>query len=291
MIDVGTGAKALKSLTVGSLGALGAATQAEGVIDPLLSKILGSLPKLTVQRDVKDAIVEVSNKLGKVLIGGSLIDGGPPAQPRRASGSIGVFLNGGIPPANASHAAAIFAPDIGSVTVMGDIKGGEISAEAQIKNVKIIGALTSDDPLDPAILRVGVGVDKVIIEVEVKNALILAGYNRALEPRNPGASIGKVTVKGNWTGSSVVAGIADPTDNGFGINDTIIPGGSGAISRIASVIIRGTASGSAIPTDHSAITAHKIGALQIAGEEIPLTKGADEINLDPINQNFHAVEL
>jgi hypothetical protein len=56
------------------------------------------------------------------------------------------------------------------------------------------------------------------------------------------------------------------------------------------VIIRGTASGSAIPTDHSAITAHKIGALQIAGEEIPLTK-ADEIQSRPINQNFHAVEL
>ena len=155
-IDVGDGlGKAMKSLTVGSLGAQGAATQAAGTVDPLLSEIKGALPKLTVQRDVKDAIVEVSDKLGKVLIGGSLIDSGLPAQPSRASGSIGVLNNGGIPSVGASHAGTIFAPNIGPVTVLGDINGGEITADVEIKSVKVVGRLMSLNPLDPAILRAG----------------------------------------------------------------------------------------------------------------------------------------
>ena len=210
-IDVGAGAKALKSLTVGSLGAFGAATQAAGVVDPLLSEIDGKVGKLTVQRDVKDAIVEVSGKLGKVLIGGSLVDSGLPALPARASGSIGVFLNGGIPPVSASHAGTIFALNIGPVTVRGDISGGEITAEAEIKSVKIVGRLMSNNPLDPAILRAGMAIDKIVINDDVQNALILAGYNRSSPCREiPDASIGKVSVNGNWTASSVVAGVADP---------------------------------------------------------------------------------
>jgi hypothetical protein len=101
-----------------------------------------------VQRDVKDAIVEVSNKLGKVLIGGSLIDGGPPAQPRHASGSIGVFSTAAFRRPTRLMPLR-FCADIGISDSDGRHQRSEISAEAQIKNVKIIGALTSDDPLDP----------------------------------------------------------------------------------------------------------------------------------------------
>jgi hypothetical protein len=297
-IDIGTGEAhkaALKSLSLQSLGTMGASTQMAGTLDPLLSQVSGALNKLSVDRDVKNAVVEVSDKLGKVRIGGNLIDNAAatPAQLQVARNRIGVFLNGGIPPVGASHAGTLFAADIGSVTVMGNIDGGEISAETEIKNVKVVGSLRSDDPLDPAILRVGANIDKVLIKGDVQNALILAGYNRDLEPRNPDAHIGQVTVKGSWSASSVVAGVADPGDDGFGQNDALIAGDQtpDVLARIASVIIKGMATGSAVTSDHSAITAQKIGELSINGDKIPLTKGPNDLNLDPLNQNFRAVEL
>ena len=295
-IDIGSGdprKPALKSLSVASLGTQGASTQTPGTQNPLLSEVNGSLGELNVKRDVQNAVVNASGKIGKVLIGGNLIDNAPPLTIERRLPSIGVFLNGGIPPPNASHAGAIFAPDIGSVTVMGDIDGGEIGAETAIKKVKIVGKLMSDDPLDPAILRVGAAIAKVIINGDVENALILAGYNRALEPNNPDAAIGKVTVKGNWTASSLVAGIADPGDNGFGVDDAIIPGDAtpDVSSRIAKVIIKGGASGSATLSDRSALTAQKLGAVEVNGAKIPLTDGRDDVRLDPLRENFRAVEV
>jgi hypothetical protein len=207
-IDIGTGdarKPALKTLSVGSLGAMGASTQATGTDDPLLSEIQGSLGKTERGARCEKRRGERRRKARQSF------DWRQSRRQRRGHcalrpGTIGVFLNGGIPPANASHAGAIFAPDIGSVTVMGDIDGGEIGAENQIKKVKVVGKLMSDDPLDPAILRVGANIEKAIINGDVQNALILAGYNRALEPRNPDATIGTITVKGNWNASSIVAG-------------------------------------------------------------------------------------
>jgi hypothetical protein len=91
----------------------------------------------------------------------------------------------------------------------------------------------------------------------------------------------------------VVAGVADPGDDGFGQNDALIAGDQtpDVLARIASVIIKGMATGSAVTSDHSAITAQKIGELSINGDKIPLTKGTDDLNLDPLNQNFRAVEV
>jgi hypothetical protein len=45
----------------------------------------------------------------------------------------------------------------------------------------------------------------------------------------PTSSIGIVLVHGNWSASDLVAGIADITADGFGRNDTLIPGGSDSI--------------------------------------------------------------
>jgi hypothetical protein len=194
---------------------------------------------------------------------------------------------------SASHAGTIFALNIGPVTVRGDISGGEITSEAAIQSVKIVGRLMSNNPLDPAILRAGMAIDKIVINDDVQNALILAGYNRALVPQNPDAKIGNVTVNGNWTASSVVAGVSDPSDNGFGRDDALITGDGtpGLVSRIASVIIKGTAMGSGTLTDHSAITAQTINVLRISGIKVPLTDGTDNLPLDPIRQNFRAVEI
>ena len=239
-----------------------------------------------------NAIVEVSIKLGKVVIGGSLMDTQTAALRKLGLKSIGVFQNGGIPHVG-SGPGTIFAPEIRSVTVMGDVDGGEIAAETEIKTVKIRRNLISDDPEEQAILRVGAGVSKVLIQGDVRNALILAGYNKDLEAKNPDASIGKVVVKGDWTASSVVAGVTDPSQDGFGVGDAVITPDAtpNLLSRIASVIIKGTATGSATPTYNSAVTAQKIGTLRIAGEKVPLSSALDNLYLDPLNLNFRAVEI
>ena len=77
-IDIGTGKgkkPALKSLVVNSLGLRGDETQFVGEEDSLLSEINGAVGSLNVLGDVKDAVFNVSGKLGKVSIGGDFLGG------------------------------------------------------------------------------------------------------------------------------------------------------------------------------------------------------------------------
>jgi len=81
------------------------------------------------------------------------------------------------------------------------------------------------------------------------------------------------SVSGSWTASSVAAGIADSTHDGFGQNDTLIPGDTTATSllaTIASITIKGAAIGSVTPTnDFFGLTAQKIGKVSINGQPYP----------------------
>ena len=77
---------------------------------------------------------------------------------------------------------------------------------------------------------------------------------------------------------------AGATGDGFGQNDTLIAGDRtrNIAARIASIVIKGTATGSAAEGDHFAITAQSIGKLSIDGENIALNKKKrDNILLDP----------
>jgi len=68
-----------------------------------------------------------------------------------------------------------------------------------------------------------------------------------------------VTVKGSRSSSSLAVGIEDSTHDGFGQNDTLIPGGNTTvISTIASITIKGVATGSAASGDFFGITAELI---------------------------------
>jgi hypothetical protein len=139
------------------------------------------------------------------------------------------------------------------------------------------------------------------VKGDVKNAQILLGYKKEevageteYVPRNPDASSGKVMVNGNWSASSLVAGVFDATDDGFGRNDVLIEGDvtPRILARIASIVIKGQATGSAAGGDHYAITAQQVGKLSINGEKVLLNKDAkDDVLLDQTNGDFRVVEV
>ena len=106
--------------------------------------------------------------------------------------------------------------------------------------------------------------------------------------------MGSVTVGGDWTASSLAVGVLDTGGDGFGRNDTLIdPRPDAAIrARIARIIIRGAATGSAAEGDYFGITAKEIRFAKIGGVVQSLTKEfADDILLDPVNNDFRLVEL
>jgi hypothetical protein len=127
----------------------------------------------------------------------------------------------------------------------------------------------------------------------VANSQILAGFNLAKAAVNADVSIGTVSVKGNWTASDLVAGIADSTANGFGRDDALIGGGGDAniIAKIASLTIKLGATGSAAGGDFFGITAEEIAKAKINGASVgppPLDENKNTIDLDP---DFRLVEL
>jgi hypothetical protein len=133
-----------------------------------------------------------------------------------------------------------------------------------------------------------------VIGDDVENARILVGYDKDEQSVNPDAHVGKVVVKGDWIASSLAVGIADSTNDGFGRNDVLIAGDitPSVVSRIASLTIKGTASGSSGSGDHFGITAQQIGKVKIGGTNIPLSKDvADNILLDEANSDFRVVEV
>jgi hypothetical protein len=139
-----------------------------------------------------------------------------------------------------------------------------------------------------------VAIDKLKVRGDVENAQILLGYNKDELPKNPDASVGEVIVDGNWKASSLVAGVLDSTDDGFGRNDALIPGDqtSDILARIAKIVIKGTATGSADPADHFGITAQRVAKLKIEGVKVTLSKDVQEnILLDPTNGDFRLVEV
>ena len=323
--DGDTSRPALKKLIVDSLGS------ADAVDQPLISEINGSLGKLMVSGDVNQASFKVNGRLGSVSIGGNLLgqDGGGArlvaslarfgsvaALGGRSGGlpegifgeSIGTFTIEG----NMSSAAVVATGTIDSVEVKGDVAAGAVIAAARIPVVKVLRNLASDDPAKPVIVAVVArgsaipAIDKLIVRGDVRNAQILLGYkSRLLEinlpedertplPKNADARVGKIKVLGNWSASSLVASVLDATGDGFGQNDTIfaVDRTPDLASRIASIVIKGTATGSAAEGDHFGISAQRIGKLSIGGEDIALKKNQrDNLLLDGKNGDFRLVEI
>ncbi len=243
--------------------------------------------------------------LGKVKIAGDLgqIDAGDGNPARAALALLKVRSLGthGTATQNAATASlhGALAGDLGKLKVKGDVASGVTLAVEGRLGTGIIGGnldgatITALGILAPVKAAEAVALRKLTIGGDVSGSRILAGYDFAGLGANADASIGSVRVRGTWTASDLVAGIADATGDGFGRNDAPISGGSASmIAQIARITIKGAAIGSAgDSTDHFGITAEIIGRAKIGSSVLALTPEKNDVLLDPANTDFRLVEI
>jgi hypothetical protein len=128
--------------------------------------------------------------------------------------------------------------------------------------------------------KADVAFQSIAIAHDVTSTAIFAGYDLDFQPVNGHAQIGKVTVGGNWTASSLVAGVRDLEHDGFGDSDDLriqTDHGSALVSKIASITIKGTVNGTANAGDHFGFEAQQIGALTIGGQRFAVTAAGTEL--------------
>ena len=229
----------VQSLKVQSLGALGTSTQDAG--GSLASHVAGTLEKLVVRSDIRDASLTASGRIGIARVLGSFIGG---------------KLSAGL--------------DLGSLNVGGGIAGSAASPVV-ISAVGVGGAAVPT--LDLAIGSIHVGGS-------VEFLRILAGYDSAGIGKNADASIGSIAVGADWRASTALAGVGAGPDGFEGTSDDKVLAGAGvqnrpgSISKIASIVIGGRALGSIAAGDNFGIRAEKIGEARIGGVALPFTPGA-----------------
>jgi hypothetical protein len=292
----------IKQLIVGSFGMMGDTNQIPGTVEPLMSDIEGSIGRIVVKRNIQFATLNILGSLGNITIGGdfngtgaldevqlaalgqsiaNVAGGGTLASSGLNAGSIGKLnVKGGI-----NSAAVKSGGNIGSATVGGSVNKGAIVAAGAIRIINIFDSITSDDPDEPSVIAAlgklnpksagaSVAINVFTVRNDVRNAEVLIGYDASFSAINPDASIGRITVKRDWVASSLAVGVDDSGDDGFGINDALIPDivADKIIARIASLTIVGNAVGSENGAASFAITAQQIAKAKISGTKLVLDK-------------------
>lgn len=300
---------ALKSLTVGSFGAKDGSTQLPGTEDPLVSEINGSLPKFIIKGTFKNATFNVIGKLGTVTIGGDLTGQGAFDSAQLAAlTALGYYNIASVSGGTTLASSGISAGSINKLSVKGALSGsavkssgnigsasvgsmnkGAIAAAGSLKVVKVLAEIIGDATTPSVISALPVGksptaINKLTVKGNVTHAEILIGYDTTFVPVNGDAGIGNVSIGGNFTASSLVAGIQEnpgDADARFGEDDIHIPGFDSTdplkadkiLSKIASLTIKGSVEGTpGIAGDSYGITAQKIGKVKINGVKVILDK-------------------
>lgn len=261
---VGGNAKvpALKSLTVQSMGVLDVSTQ-NATLPNLLSIIEGTLAKLNVKSDLRRTgliIQGTDGFLGSATIGGSVIGDGDQSAFLSAKAGIGsVRVNGDIRHrSGVSFSTTSIVTDgaIGSIIVKGAIES-EFPSGIQIS---AFGQLTAPSKgVDFALKSLTVGGSVV-------NLRLTLGAGAA---KNADASLGTVTVGGDWITSSIAAGTDFGADARQGTADDAKVSGVGTrdnpaiLSSIGSFTVKGQAFGSASVGDMFGVVAEKIGKAKV----------------------------
>ncbi len=224
-----------------------------------------------------------STQIGDANIGAVSVKGNWTGSHLQATGNVGNVTVGGTFTGDPSH-GIVGGGKLGRVSIGGDLLGESTASQIIICAVGKLGGLKAADAL---------AIAGLTVKGRVENAGILAGYSPTLGAASRDASMGAVSVGGTWIASSLVAGVSDDGQTGFGIGDTPIQSNDTAlIAKIASVTIKGTVDGSAIG-GHFGITAEQIGTVKINGLKQALTKGVDDIlpNPAPVDPNFRIVEV
>ena len=198
----------------------------------------------------------------------------------------------------AETGAIIASSRMASVTIAGAVNGGEIRAGDDIGaltfGTSVSGLEVSARGQAVPTAKSDVAIGKITVNGDVSQSQFLAGYDLSLDPVNPDAQVGAVLVTGNWTASDLVAGVIQGSGSGFGTAaDTSIPGTqpTGLLSKIASVVIKGTVAGTASAGDHFGFTAEKIGSFSAHGVKVPITGLGQSFELDPVNGDVTVREV
>jgi len=272
------------------------------------------MQKLIVAGSMDKASIQVDGPVKSVAIRGDFVGETPPPE-AALSPADGLGLEP-FPAAAGNPLAStlLLADTFGKISVGGSVKGGMVMATkgfgsmsvagsflagglfsgGKIHSVRVRGEMSTEEWSNPIRMMARDGIDGLIVKGDVKNAVILAGYNQSGEPVNPDAHVGKVIVRGNWIQSTLAAGVEDSTGDGFGQNDTVISGDTtpNVVSRIANVIVKGYAQGSPLAGDNYGIVAQQIGRVSIGGIPVELHPDvADSVLLDTTNNDLRVAEV
>lgn len=153
--------------------------------------------------------------------------------------------------------------------VSGDLGRLKVGVNLEGSTVTVLGNLAPADP------QAAQTIDTIMIGFHFDHSHLLVGYNSAGDAVNPDVRVGKVRVGGNWIASDFIIGASAGADDLFGTDDDLlIGGGNSIIARVAGIVIKGTAVGTADDTDHYGIVAESIGKLKVGSELFPFTLGA-----------------
>lgn len=222
-------------------------------------------------------------RIASVTIGGSLVSG--------VDNSTGTLKRSG---------AILAGDDIGTLKIGGDIVGNDSNPVLIVARGQKVKPTTGFD----------LAIGNLNIRGNVAHAKVFAGFTWSLAfgPGNADASIGQVTVGGNWTASSLVAGTTN-----LGLDDAV--GGMGAdaddvnfadghdvlqivddtalVARIGSIVIRGNVEGTAAVGDHFGFVSQQIDHFKIGTSTFELNAGLsnDLIGLTLSTTDVHLLEV
>ncbi len=295
-INVGEGVAgktAIKSLKVNSIGPSLTSSPVQS------STIAGTVGVLKVSEDVTGVLkitgggasggprTSAADVVKKIVIKGDLDGsaGGMEAGLLQVGGGIKRVVVKGSVIGGATHSGIVSDGELANVKIGGDLRSGDANIPVTISALGDESATSQKD---------AIAIKKLSIAGSVFNAEVLAGYDRDGIPFNSDAGIGSISVGRNWEASSVVAGVADVTGDGFGRNDGPIAGDTtpALLSRIASIVIKGTVEGSSASTaDHFGIVAQEIGKVFAGAVRMSRIDGPVDLLLDEANDDFRAVGL
>jgi hypothetical protein len=241
----------------------------------------------------RSGAIRADGDLGKLIVGG--IQGGSGEASATVQTGLGLFapgdmsfirVNGVISVAGetpGSGSASLYAGGhLESIFVSGAITGGSVRVGDHAGTAHFGGNVSDFTFTARGQALQGTGKDlaigKVAILGQVSGTSFLAGYDLSGAPVNPDAQIGVVTVRGDWTASNLVAGVAEGGDAGFGNPlDVKAPGAdaAGIVSKIARLVIGGSVVASGAAGASFGIVAQYIGEVQIGGDKLALDKQAN----------------
>jgi hypothetical protein len=210
------------------------------------------------------------NRIARVFVGGSVVSGTDNSTAGDLTKNASIRAN----------------DDIGPIVVKGSLVGNvavnglsPVVISARGRAVLAPGATTD------------LAIKSVTVAGRVEQTQVLAGFDANLSPVNGNASVGPVTVGGDWVISTLSAGVGPATFGTLG-NAVINNGTDPIVARIASVHIGGAVNGAGNAAFRTGFVAQQVGSFRAAGFVAPLTAGTDPaILLAPYTGNVFVKEV